>query len=62
MLVLDLANLLFSNFLQESPGESKQPGIFSPPQFLEDGIPYMNEVQEKILSQHLLAGSLEVSR
>ncbi|KAM6405481.1 poly(A)-specific ribonuclease PNLDC1 isoform 1-T1 [Pluvialis apricaria] len=29
--------------------------------FLEDGIPYMNEVQEQILSQHLLAGSSEVS-
>ncbi|NWS17426.1 PNDC1 ribonuclease, partial [Pachyramphus minor] len=25
--------------------------------FLKDGIPYMNEVQEKILRQHLLAGS-----
>ncbi|XP_026701865.1 poly(A)-specific ribonuclease PNLDC1 isoform X2 [Athene cunicularia] len=29
--------------------------------FLKDGIPYMNEVQEKILSQHLLAGSWKVS-
>ncbi|NXX63430.1 PNDC1 ribonuclease, partial [Scopus umbretta] len=30
--------------------------------FLKDGIPYMNEVQEKILSQHLSAGSWKVSR
>uniref|UniRef100_A0A8C0BVV3 PARN like, ribonuclease domain containing 1 n=1 Tax=Buteo japonicus TaxID=224669 RepID=A0A8C0BVV3_9AVES len=30
--------------------------------FLKDGIPYMNEVQEKILSQHLLEGSWKVSR
>ncbi|NXP07124.1 PNDC1 ribonuclease, partial [Thinocorus orbignyianus] len=29
--------------------------------FLKDGIPYMNEVQEKILSQRLLVGSSEVS-
>ncbi|XP_032867554.2 poly(A)-specific ribonuclease PNLDC1 isoform X4 [Tyto alba] len=29
--------------------------------FLRDGIPYMNEAQEKILSQHLLAGSCKVS-
>ncbi|XP_074752726.1 poly(A)-specific ribonuclease PNLDC1 isoform X2 [Athene noctua] len=29
--------------------------------FIKDGIPYMNEVQEKILSQHLLAGSWKVS-
>ncbi|KAM6086260.1 poly(A)-specific ribonuclease PNLDC1 isoform 6-T6 [Theristicus caerulescens] len=29
--------------------------------FLKDGIPYMNEVQEKILSQHLSAGSWKVS-
>ncbi|NXL41650.1 PNDC1 ribonuclease, partial [Podilymbus podiceps] len=29
--------------------------------FLKDGIPYMNEVQEKILSQQLLAGSWKVS-
>ncbi|XP_074024813.1 poly(A)-specific ribonuclease PNLDC1 [Numenius arquata] len=29
--------------------------------FLKDGIPYMNEVQEKILSQRLLAGSSKVS-
>ncbi|XP_075002358.1 poly(A)-specific ribonuclease PNLDC1 isoform X3 [Calonectris borealis] len=29
--------------------------------FLKDGIPYMNEVQEEILSQHLLAGSWKVS-
>ncbi|XP_074892167.1 poly(A)-specific ribonuclease PNLDC1 isoform X5 [Buteo buteo] len=29
--------------------------------FLKDGIPYMNEVQEKILSQHLLEGSWKVS-
>ncbi|KFP86718.1 Poly(A)-specific ribonuclease PARN-like domain-containing protein 1, partial [Acanthisitta chloris] len=29
--------------------------------FLKDGIPYMNEVQEKILRQHLLAGSWKVS-
>ncbi|KFQ17116.1 Poly(A)-specific ribonuclease PARN-like domain-containing protein 1, partial [Merops nubicus] len=29
--------------------------------FLKDGIPYMNEVQEKILSQHLLAGSWKFS-
>ncbi|NWW42936.1 PNDC1 ribonuclease, partial [Pedionomus torquatus] len=29
--------------------------------FLKDGIPYMNEVQEKILSQRLLAGSSTVS-
>ncbi|NXU51470.1 PNDC1 ribonuclease, partial [Turnix velox] len=29
--------------------------------FLKDGIPYMNEAQEKILSEHLLAGSLEFS-
>ncbi|NXF18956.1 PNDC1 ribonuclease, partial [Rhodinocichla rosea] len=28
--------------------------------FLKDGIPYMNEVQEKILSQHLLAGTWKV--
>ncbi|KAF2974377.1 hypothetical protein EK904_009937, partial [Melospiza melodia maxima] len=28
--------------------------------FLKDGIPYMNEVQEKILRQHLLAGTWEV--
>uniref|UniRef100_A0A8C8ARV1 PARN like, ribonuclease domain containing 1 n=1 Tax=Otus sunia TaxID=257818 RepID=A0A8C8ARV1_9STRI len=28
--------------------------------FLKDGIPYMNEVQEKILSEHLLAGSWKV--
>ncbi|NWU72415.1 PNDC1 ribonuclease, partial [Pterocles burchelli] len=28
--------------------------------FLKDGIPYMNEVQEKILSQHLLEGSWKV--
>lgn len=36
---------------------------FSPPhQFLKDGIPYMNEVQEKILRQHLLAGTWKVCR
>lgn len=36
---------------------------FSPPhQFLKDGIPYMNEVQEKILRQHLLAGTWKVRR
>ncbi|NXJ59407.1 PNDC1 ribonuclease, partial [Rostratula benghalensis] len=29
--------------------------------FLKDGIPYMNEVQEKILSQRLLAGSSKIS-
>ncbi|PKU41518.1 poly -specific ribonuclease parn-like domain-containing protein 1 [Limosa lapponica baueri] len=29
--------------------------------FLKDGIPYMNEVQEKILSQRLVAGSSKVS-
>ncbi|NWQ77517.1 PNDC1 ribonuclease, partial [Columbina picui] len=29
--------------------------------FLKDGIPYMNEEQEKIFSQHLLAGSWKVS-
>ncbi|XP_075269832.1 poly(A)-specific ribonuclease PNLDC1 isoform X2 [Opisthocomus hoazin] len=29
--------------------------------FLKDGIPYMNELQEKIFSQHLLAGSWKVS-
>ncbi|NXI45471.1 PNDC1 ribonuclease, partial [Galbula dea] len=29
--------------------------------FLRDGIPYMNEVQEKIFSQHLLAGSWNAS-
>ncbi|KFZ53302.1 Poly(A)-specific ribonuclease PARN-like domain-containing protein 1, partial [Antrostomus carolinensis] len=29
--------------------------------FLKDGIPYMNEAQEKILIQHLLAGSWKVS-
>uniref|UniRef100_A0A8D2QQ97 PARN like, ribonuclease domain containing 1 n=1 Tax=Zosterops lateralis melanops TaxID=1220523 RepID=A0A8D2QQ97_ZOSLA len=29
--------------------------------FLKDGIPYMNEVQEKILRQHLLAGTWKVS-
>ncbi|XP_055569339.1 poly(A)-specific ribonuclease PNLDC1 isoform X2 [Falco cherrug] len=29
--------------------------------FLKDGIPYMNEVQEKIFSQHLLAGSWNIS-
>ncbi|XP_071596585.1 poly(A)-specific ribonuclease PNLDC1 isoform X1 [Heliangelus exortis] len=29
--------------------------------FLKDGIPYMNEVQEKMLSQHLLEGSWKVS-
>ncbi|XP_067149619.1 poly(A)-specific ribonuclease PNLDC1 isoform X1 [Apteryx mantelli] len=28
--------------------------------FLKDGIPYMNELQEKSLSQHLLAGSWKV--
>ncbi|NXP57283.1 PNDC1 ribonuclease, partial [Chloropsis cyanopogon] len=28
--------------------------------FLKDGIPYMNEVQEKILRQHLLAGTWKV--
>ncbi|KAI1240928.1 hypothetical protein IHE44_0009378 [Lamprotornis superbus] len=28
--------------------------------FLKDGIPYMNEVQEKILKQHLLAGTWKV--
>ncbi|XP_068794968.1 poly(A)-specific ribonuclease PNLDC1 isoform X5 [Struthio camelus] len=28
--------------------------------FLKDGIPYMNELQEKTLSQHLLAGSWKV--
>ncbi|OXB71799.1 UNVERIFIED_CONTAM: hypothetical protein H355_015668 [Colinus virginianus] len=28
--------------------------------FLKDGIPYMNELQEKILSQHLLEGSWKV--
>ncbi|NXF82304.1 PNDC1 ribonuclease, partial [Sclerurus mexicanus] len=30
--------------------------------FLKDGIPYMNEVQEKILRQHLLAGSWKFHR
>ncbi|NXY42263.1 PNDC1 ribonuclease, partial [Ceuthmochares aereus] len=29
--------------------------------FLKDGVPYMNEVQEEIFSQHLLAGSWKVS-
>ncbi|NWS70465.1 PNDC1 ribonuclease, partial [Crotophaga sulcirostris] len=29
--------------------------------FLRDGIPYMNKVQEEILSQHLLAGSWKAS-
>ncbi|NXD76651.1 PNDC1 ribonuclease, partial [Halcyon senegalensis] len=29
--------------------------------FLKDGIPYMNEVQEEILSQHLFEGSWKVS-
>lgn len=36
--------------------------FFFLPQFLKDGIPYMNEAQEKILSQQLLGGSWKVSR
>lgn len=35
---------------------------FLSPQFLKDGIPYMNEVQEEILRQHLLADTWKVCR